>query len=511
MARSSFDFNLGTSGARGGMRKSEEAPMRILVIGNFSGRAGAAAGEYAARRPLAIDIDNFDSVMKRLAPRVATSGGDEIAIGDLDDFHPDQLYRRLPTFERLRDLRERMQNPASFEAAAAAFRAHAQSAPPQSAPGTPQWVGNAAQGDPTSPSTADEPDADTVARLLGRGGEPAGRAPAQAGIDGFIRSIVAEHIAPEAPPHQAQYVKAVDEAIGAHMRDVLHAPELQALEATWRGVHWLVTGLELGETLKLDLLDATKAELVHDALVAGADLSASATYKTLVDSVSVAGAQPWSLVVAAFEFGPGGEDVTLLATLGAIAAHGGAALVASASPALAGCTALAETPDPSEWGAVDGSAHEAWQALRRSAMARFIALAAPRVLMRLPYGKSTDPIASFELDELGPARDHGAYLWGGGAFACALLVGRAFLARGWDMEPGDALDVDDLPAHTYDQDGEKHLQPCAEALLSERAGQTLLDRGLVPLLSYKNRNAIRVMRFQSIAEPPQALAGPWGS
>jgi type VI secretion system protein ImpC len=78
------------------------------------------------------------------------------------------------------------------------------------------------------------------------------------------------------------------------------------------------------------------------------------------------------------------------------------------------------------------------------------------------------------------------------------------------MEPGDELDVEDLPAHTYEEDGEKHLQACAETLLTENAGQALLERGLVPLLSYKNRNAVRVLRFQSIAEPSQPLSGPWG-
>ena len=68
---------------------------------------------------------------------------------------------------------------------------------------------------------------------------------------------------------------------------------------------------------------------------------------------------------------------------------------------------------------------------------------------------------------------------------------------------------EDLPAHAYVEDGEKRMQACAESHLSERAGQALLQRGLIPLLSYANRNAIRVMRLQSVAEPPRALAGPW--
>jgi type VI secretion system protein ImpC len=136
-------------------------------------------------------------------------------------------------------------------------------------------------------------------------------------------------------------------------------------------------------------------------------------------------------------------------------------------------------------------------------------LALPRILLRLPYGKRSDALEQFPFEELTAARDHEAYLWGNPAMACALLIGRTFLERGWDMEPGDERDVGDLPAHVYEHDGEKRLQACAEAYLSERAGEAMLARGLLPFLSLKNQNAARLMRFQSLADPAQALAGPW--
>jgi type VI secretion system protein ImpC len=77
------------------------------------------------------------------------------------------------------------------------------------------------------------------------------------------------------------------------------------------------------------------------------------------------------------------------------------------------------------------------------------------------------------------------------------------------MEPGDELEVEDLPAHVYDDEGGKRLQPCAEAALVDRAAEAILGAGLMPLLSYKGRNAVRLMRFQSIASPARALSGPW--
>jgi type VI secretion system protein ImpC len=497
----SFDYQLGSAPARAARRVDAQTPMRILVIGDFSGRGERVLDDFAKRRPLPVDIDTFDAVVRRIAPRATLAGGAadpiEIAFDDLDAFHPDSLYKRVTVFARLRELRERMRNRATFAAAAEAFRAH-QGEPPAATPVMqPQASGKT------------EDDADTLSRLLGRGtSAPSQAAPAD-GINTFIRTLIAEHIQPDAPPHQGQYVTAIDAAIAGEMRSILHAAEFQALESAWRGLYWLVANLELGESLELFVLDAKKPELLRDMQAAPADLAAAALYKTLVEAPSVAGAQPWSLIIALDEFGASGEDIALLAPLGAIAAQAGAPVIAAARPGLAGHASFATANDPSRSRAESDSSFESWQALRRSAMAPWIGLAAPRMLLRLPYGKLTDPIESFDFDEIGREREHDAYLWGSGALACALLIGRAFLARGWDMEPGDALDVDDLPAHTYEEDGEKRLQPCAETLLTENAGQALLERGLIPLLSYKNRNAVRVLRFQSIAEPSQPLAGPW--
>jgi type VI secretion system protein ImpC len=490
MARSSFEFNLGNSPERGPRRLDEESPLRILVMGDFSG--GAGAGGLAARRPLKVDIDTFDQVLRRVAPRYTTPRGEEIAFGELDDFHPDALIEHVRAFDRLTDLKQRLGNTSTFAAAAEEFRARL----------------NAPSVEPSRAAAPNENDSDTLSRLLGGGAAAAPQASAASGLNAFIRNVVAEHIQPDAPAHQSQYLAAADAAIGAEMNSILHDARFQSLEAAWRGVYWLVSNLELGENLQLSLLDATKAELLQDVIAAQDDLSRAATYKTLVEAAQVAGVEPWSLVVGAYDFGPGGEDIALLATLGAIAAQAGAAVIASASPELAGASSYAAA-DPSTWQPPEGDRYAAWNALRRSAMAPSIALAAPRVLMRLPYGKNTERVSRFDLDELGAERPHESYLWGGAAFACALLIGRAFTERGWEMTPGDELDVDDLPAHAYEEDGEQRMQACAETYLSERAGQALIERGLMPLLSYANRNAVRVMRFQSIAQPPRELAGPW--
>ncbi|MCC8998081.1 MAG: hypothetical protein LM522_01060, partial [Candidatus Contendobacter sp.] len=73
----------------------------------------------------------------------------------------------------------------------------------------------------------------------------------------------------------------------------------------------------------------------------------------------------------------------------------------------------------------------------------------------------------------------------------------------------EALDVEDLPMHIYEEAGERVMQPATEALLGERAMSAILARGIMPLLGQRQRNAARLARFQSLADPPVALAGAW--
>jgi len=461
--RTSFEFELGTVPKR--PRPDDESAMRILVLGDFSARAQRGVEDYrdlAGRKPAAIDVDNFDRVMARIAPRLMLGRDKALALGfvALDDFHPDHLYR-LELFQGFREARSRVQNSATFAGAAA-----------QDAETFARLVGGAPLTTPQRP-----PDGSVEAR-----------------VQALIREAVAPHIVPDAPPHQALYVAAVDAAIGAQMRAIVQDPQFKALEALWRGLYWLASNLETDEQLQLCLLDASPAELLADPEAAHGVIKSSG---------------PWSLIVGQYSFGPAGEDLELLAHLGAMASHAGAPFLAAAESGLVGCGSIAATPDPRDWKPPAADAAERWSALRKSAVAPWIGLTLPRMLLRLPYGKSSDPVESFPFEELAQRPEHGSYLWGNGALACALLMGRAFASHGWEMEPGDELEVEDLPAHVYDDGGGKRLQPCAEAALVDRAAEAILSAGLMPLLSRQARNAVRLMRFQSIASPAQALRGPW--
>jgi hypothetical protein len=240
-----------------------------------------------------------------------------------------------------------------------------------------------------------------------------------------------------------------------------------------------------------------------------ADLAGSALH-TLLSPGGGADAPRWNLLALDQAFGPGPDDVQALAALGALAARAGAPLLAAATPALAGAAQRADLAEPRRWAAEDDESLAYWQALRGAPMAPWLGLVLPRVLMRLPYGAATDPISAFAFEEMPAERPHDAYLWGGGAPALALLAGRAFQQDGWQMDLGAALDLEDLPSHVYTDDGERHQQPGAELLISEEAGQAPAgQRGLMPLLSWRQRNAARLLRWQSVASPARPCSRAW--
>jgi type VI secretion system protein ImpC len=168
------------------------------------------------------------------------------------------------------------------------------------------------------------------------------------------------------------------------------------------------------------------------------------------------------------------------------------------------------TPDPDKWQwQSDSAVEQIWQELRNSPEAASIGLVLPRLLLRLPYGKDTEPIDQFIFEELSGCYEHEEYLWGNPAIVCACLIAEAFGASGWSLTGELVQELAGLPMHVYKSNGQTHVIPCAETFLTERAMQILIDKGLMPLLSIKGRDAVRIARFQSIAKPNTPLAGRW--
>jgi len=495
------DFEIGLGPARGNRGAVREAgvPLRILVFGDFSGRYGREDGratDLASRTVLRIDVDNFDAVLARISPSVVLRGlpGHDDLRRDLqsvDDFHPDRLYESLEAFRSLRNSRARLTNPTTFDEEARRLTETPAAATASAAPEATE-------------------DKDTLLRRLI--GSPSGgehRPTTSSGVvDRLIRELVGSTGGPGSGESPVPYLTAVDAALSELMRAVLHQPALQSLEAAWRGLRRFVDSVDLGEQLTLHVADVGKEELDADLASCEGDLSDSGTYR-LVGESSRRGAEAgnWTLLVGLYRFGATERDLRLMERLAAVAATLHTPLLADAEPSLLGSRGLPADPDPRNWSIADDPVAARWQALRASPSARWLGLAIPRILQRLPYGARTEPIESFAFEEMAGDEGHEDYLWGSAALACAQAMGSAAV-DGLDGLPScGALELDDLPAHTRRINGETVLQPCAEVLLPLGTGEVVSRHGIIPMLSYSGRNAVRVMSVQSIADPPGALAG----
>jgi type VI secretion system protein ImpC len=427
-------------------RPDSDEPFRILVAGNFSG------GASRIRKPVAIDRDNFDDVLALFGPEVRLEFAKApLAIGfrEIDDFHPDRLYERLAPFQSLRNLREQLEDGGML---------------PSASP-TPNIGG-----------------ADLLSMMIGE--QPAAAAaPANRNAwDALLHDIVAPYAEPKPDPRQPEWIRQTDAAITGEMRGILHQPAFQEIEAAWRGLFFLTRRLETGVSLKIYMWDMPQAELI-------AAEGLAALRRVLVEeTVGISGGVPWGVVAGLYSFGP--QHAAVLAQIAALARAAGAPLVAGVTPEVVGLTPV-------------------FDSLRRSADARWIGLAMPRFLLRLPYGEKTDATERFAFEEMPATPEHERYLWGNPAIACVYLLGEAFTRSGWEMRPGQVSDITGLPAHVYRNDIEAELKPCAEVLLTEEAVDLLLSGGLMPLISIKGSDRVKLARFQSIASPVAPLAGRW--
>jgi type VI secretion system ImpC/EvpB family protein len=479
-----MDFSFGRSGSS--RQRDDGAPARILILADL--HAADAPARVADRPIVRVDTDNIHQALARCAPSAtlpAERAGQRLQFRTFDDFHPDLLIGNAPLFGRLTDLRKRLRHPDTFAAAAAELRAETA---PEAAP-------------QPAPARAERDDVPaTLERLLGQSADKTpsrGQPRADSIVDNLVRQAVAPYIVAAADPRVPELVSAVDGAMGDVMRGILHDPGFQEVEATWRGIHWLASSLELGERLELHVLHVTRGELSRGA-GAGSDL-----YQRLIDQeAQTSGGLRPSAIVGAYRFEATAEDLALLESMGALARAVDAPFVAECGASLLGARSVAQQPDPRDWTALETGIEARWQALRAGHAGPYLGLVLPRILLRLPYGRKADPIETFAFEELPPDADHEAFLWGNAAFACALVIARELDA---EEEPSDAGSIAGLPAFTFDTAEGPRLQPCAEVCLTERAVGAVLARGIMPLVSVKGTDAVRFVRLQSIADPPTAL------
>lgn len=302
----------------------------------------------------------------------------------------------------------------------------------------------------------------------------------------------------------------LDKKLTEQINLILHQPEFQKLEGAWRGLHHLVNNTETDEMLKIRVMNISKAELGKTLKrYKGVSWDQSPIFKQIYTAeYSQLGGYPYGCLVGDYYFDHTAPDTELLGEMAQIAAAAHAPFIAGASPTVMQMGSWQELSNPRDiTKTFTTPEYAAWRSLRDSEDSKYIGLAMPRFLSRVPYGAKTSPVEEFDFEEDTGAADHSRYAWANSAYAMAVNINRSFKLYGWcanirGVESGGA--VENLPVHTFPtDDGGVDMKCPTEIAIDDRREAELSKNGFMPLLHRKNTDVAAFIAAQSLQKPAE--------
>jgi type VI secretion system protein ImpC len=299
----------------------------------------------------------------------------------------------------------------------------------------------------------------------------------------------------------------LDQLISDQLSAVMHAPEFQKLESTWRGLEYLSRQTSTGTTLKIKVFNTAKKDLVKD-FKSAIDFDQSVLFKKVYEEeFGTFGGSPFGALIGDYEIGRQPEDMYFIDQMSHVAAAAHAPFVAGSSPELFGLEAFTDLGKPRDLGKVfDTVEYAKWKSFREGEDSRYVGLTLPHFLGRLPYHpKDGTPTEGFNYVEDVDGTDHSKYLWVNAAYAFAARLTDAFDLFGWcaairGVEGGGL--VEDLPTHTFKtDDGEVALKCPTEIAITDRREKELSDLGFIPLVHCKGTDYAAFFGAQSAQKP----------
>ena len=285
-------------------------------------------------------------------------------------------------------------------------------------------------------------------------------------------------------------ISQIDNLISKQLNEVMHNPEFQKLEGSWRGLNYFVQQSETGQALKIRVMNVSKKDLLKD-LEKASEFDQSALFKKAYeDEFGMFGGEAFGALIGDYEFSNHPQDMALLEKIGEVAAAAHAPFLSAASPKLFNFEKYTELGGPRDLSKIFQTADYAkWKSFRESDDSRYVSLALPHILMRLPYGADNVPVEAFNYEEDVDGTDHDNYLWGNAAYALGARLTDAFAKYHWcaairGVEGGGL--VSGLPTHTFKtDDGDVALKCPTEVAITDRREKELADLGFIPLVHCK--------------------------
>ncbi len=301
-------------------------------------------------------------------------------------------------------------------------------------------------------------------------------------------------------------ISQLDSTISLQMDQIVHNPDFQKFEGSWRGLFKLVMATETSETLKLKLWVITKQELMDD-LERAVEFDQSQLFKKVYEEqYGTYGGLPFSCLVGDYEFGRDPMDVELAMLISGVAACAHTPFITAAAPGMFNFDSFTELSGPRDLSKLfDGTDAIKWRSFRATDDSRYFTLTLPHVLMRLPYGKNTNPVEGFDYEETVDGTDNTKFCWGSSAYALAQNITNAFALYKWTAAirgvEGGGL-VSDLPAFTFKTtDGDLAVKCPTETAITDRREKELSDLGFMALCYCKDTDYAAFFGSQTTQEP----------
>jgi type VI secretion system protein ImpC len=305
-------------------------------------------------------------------------------------------------------------------------------------------------------------------------------------------------------------VAEIDRKLAEQINQIMHHAQFQALEGSWRGLHYLVNNTETDEMLKIKVFNISKKDLAKTLKkYKGTAWDQSPIFKKVYElEYGQLGGEPYGCLVGDYYFDHSAPDVELLSGMAQIAAASHAPFIAAASPTTMQMDSWGELANPRDLTKIfQTPEYAAWRSMRESDDSKYVGLAMPRFLSRMPYGAKTNPVEEFEYEEDTTGADSSKYTWCNAAYAMAVNINRAFKLYGWcsrirGVESGGA--VEGLPVHTFpSDDGGVDMKCPTEIAISDRREAELAKNGFMPLIHRKNSDVAAFIGAQSLNKPAE--------
>lgn len=231
----------------------------------------------------------------------------------------------------------------------------------------------------------------------------------------------------------------IDSLLNKELNIIIHHPQYQSLEASWRGLYYLVHETPKSKSIKIKVLDLSWTALAKDLKLA-IEFDQSVFFKKVYsEEFDRPGGEPFGLLIGDYFVSHFKNDteiydpVEILSLIAKVAAAAFAPFITAANPAL---LELNDFIDLQPW--IDFSksfcqeSYYAWRKLRDEEETRFLGIIASRFLIREAYSIRNLANQGFCFTE--KINRHQEYLWGNAAYGFAMTVIRAYYLSGWFSE-----------------------------------------------------------------------------